>query len=433
MALTPAPLIPPPREATRLSRRCVVVVFAVALLLRAGWGLAAMQRGPAADHLAFPDEVQYWDMGRSLRSGDGLRDELGHRATRMPLYPTLLAALPAAPAGVILARGLQWVVGAFAAVATAALAGVLFDRRTAWFAGLAAAADPFAVFFSSLLLTETLFLLALGLLWWHAARVMTTCTREPSMRPMLILGVLAAAAVHVRESTLGLVFVLLALLLVPAGARRARWKGAAAAIGLVILALLPWAARNRAVIGEWCWTTTRFGISLYDGVGPQADGGSDLGGVKAADAVAGLPEREWNAWFVRESREAVISDPLRVVRLGFVKLARMWNPFPNVESYQSPVVRTISALWTLPVFALAAGGAILWPMQWGRRGVMAVALLLLPALYLSLLHSVFVGSVRYRLGAMPMLEVLAASVAAGLLRRLRDRKPVDHPERAQPR
>jgi hypothetical protein len=425
-------MIPIPREPYRLTRWCIVAVFLVAFVGRAGWGIVSLTRAPSAAALEFPDEVQYWEMGRSLRAGDGLRDELGYRATRMPLYPALLAAMPEAPAGIVLAKALQWIVGAAAAVMFAGLAGVLFDRRTAWLAGLAAALDPFGIFFASLLLTETLFLLAAGALWWWAAHTMLGCTREPATGRMAILGVLAAAAIHVRESTLGLVVLLFALILVPAGARRARWKGAAVGLGIVVLALLPWTARNRAVIGEWCWTTTRFGISLYDGVGPAASGASDLGDVKAADAVAGLPEREWNAWFVAESKKAIFADPVRIVRLGFVKLTRMWNPLPNVETYQSRIVRAISALWTIPVFALAAAGAILWPMQWGRRGIMIVALLLLPALYLSLLHSVFVGSVRYRLGAMPMLEVLAASVAARLLGGLMNRKPGEHSVRPAP-
>jgi hypothetical protein len=47
-----------------------------------------------------------------------------------------------------------------------------------------------------------------------------------------------------------------------------------------------------------------------------------------------------------------------------------------------------------------------------------VVFLLLPALYLSALHSLFVGSVRYRLGAMPMIEILAALAVVALADRL---------------
>jgi len=42
-------------------------------------------------------------------------------------------------------------------------------------------------------------------------------------------------------------------------------------------------------------------------------------------------------------------------------------------------------------------------------GAWAVTMLLLPALVVCVLHAVFVGSVRYRLPAMPMIEILAAA------------------------
>ena len=48
--------------------------------------------------------------------------------------------------------------------------------------------------------------------------------------------------------------------------------------------------------------------------------------------------------------------------------------------------------------------------------------LLLPALYLSALHNLFVGSVRYRLSAMPMLEVLAAVALIALVDWVRGRR-----------
>ena len=113
---------------------------------------------------------------------------------------------------------------------------------------------------------------------------------------------------------------------------------------------------------------------------------------------------------------------MRIVRLAGVKLRRMWNPFPNVESYQSAATRLISAAWTLPVFMLAALGSVVLVVRRREDGWKMAALLLLPALYLSALHCVFVGSVRYRLGAMPMLEILAAYalvviVSAGRRRR----------------
>lgn len=390
----------------RFPLRRFVTIFLIALLLRAGWGTFRLARADDLSALEFPDEEQYWLMAGSVSAGEGLQDELGFRATRMPLYPVGLSVLAATANGVIIAKVLHWVIGAVAAALTAGAAAALFDRRVGLLAGLLTAFDPFLIFFSSLLLTETAFVAVLMALWWLIARIIRQGTK--SLGRWVAVGLVAALCVYVRESSVGLVAVALGFTLVCRRFDRRALLGAAIAAGFVVLALVPWAARNRRVVGEWCWLTTRAGISLYDGVGPQATGDSDLGNIKHMPAVRDLSEVEWNRYFMDESVKAIKSEPGRVVTLAGKKLARMWNPFPNVQTYQSPLVRAVAAIWTIPTFILAVVGALLLTIKSGRQSVRTAIFLLLPALYLSALHSLFVGSVRYRLGAIPMVEILAA-------------------------
>lgn len=156
---------------------------------------------------------------------------------------------------------------------------------------------------------------------------------------------------------------------------------------------------------------------MYDGVGPRADGSSNLADIQQNDEVRGLDEVAWDRHFRRASWEAMRRDPERVVRLAGIKLARTWNPVPNVETYRSAIVRTCAAVWTIPTLALAVAGIILLPKR-GTGGAGVRLFLLLPTFYLSAVHCVFVGSVRYRLPAMPMLELLAALAAVVILRKL---------------
>ena len=124
------------------------------------------------------------------------------------------------------------------------------------------------------------------------------------------------------------------------------------------------------------------------------------------EAVQELSEVEWNRYFWDKSMTIIKGDPGRIARLATVKFARMWNPIPNVETYQSLLIRTVSVLWTLPTFLLALIGTyLLWRMEnhFSRK---ILLWLLLPALYYSAIHSLFIGSIRYRLGAIPMLEML---------------------------
>lgn len=390
---------PSTKQGGRSSRRWrgALLIFGLALLARAGFGLFGSGEGLAAP-LRFDDEIGYWNIARSYAAGNGMVGEFGHRAGRMPLYPWFLSFFVESSRGVAWARGAQWVAGALAAP----LAFLLCRRIApfAWLAGLVVAFDPALVGSASLLLTETLFVTALAGLWLAAPPARRSSPTGPGR--WVVVSVLAAVCVHVRESSLLFVAALCVFLAVRRR-DRAALVGAGFVIAVVFVALLPWAFRNSQVIGQWCWTTTRGGISLYDGVRPGASGAGDLAGVKDAPAVAGLSEVEWNDYFLRASRQAIVDDPWRIAGLIPVKLARTWSPVLHAPQYGSSVVQLIFAAWYVPLFLLALIGV--WAL---RRDPGTAVGLLLPALCVSLLHAVFVGSVRYRLGAIPMLGVLAA-------------------------
>ncbi len=410
-----SPAIQRQRQRRRVAIR-LLIVFLVALVARSGWGIYRFSRVEDPAAVEFDDERQYWMMAASLRAGDGLQDELGFRATRMPLYPGVLSAFTEHPRGVMAARALQWLIGAVGAVFAAMVAMTLFDLHVGFLAGFLVALDPFLIFFSSLLLTETAYVTFLLLLWWLVGALLRTrgCTSHWSW---IAVGAAASLCVYQRESCLGLSLVAIGWIVICRRFERRTLAGAAVAVGVVVLTLIPWALRNERTIGEWCWLTTRAGISLYDGVGSQASGASDLADVKQMPEVRELSEVEWNRYFLDQSWAAIRNSPARIGRLAVTKLSRTWNPFPNVESYQSRMTRAVSVLWIVPVYLLAAAGAGLVATSQEDRCLRTVVFLLLPALYLSAVHCFFVGSVRYRLGAMPMLEILAAVTIVAVLNR----------------
>ena len=390
-----------------ITRSDLLFVFTLALVLRAGFGIALLVRAEDPSALTYPDEEQYWMIATSLWHGEGLVDELGFRATRMPLYPAFLAPLTGLPYGQVAAKALHWLLGAVGAAATAGLGAAMFNRRAGRWAGVFVAVDPFLVFFSSLLLTETAFIVALIVLCRVAWTVARPDDPRTGIRQWALIGLCSLLCVYLRESSVGLVGAMLFMLVAVRRMDRTALAGSVLAVAIVIGGLSPWAMRNHVVTGDWCFLTHRGGISLYDGVGPQATGESNLGDIKQMEAVRGLDEVQWNRFFLAASWRAVRDDPVRIVRLGAVKLARTWNPIPNAESHRTTAVRLVSAFWSIPIFVLAAACTILrsrLKMVTPRR----ILLLILPALYFSAVHCVFVGSVRYRLTSMPLLEILAA-------------------------
>jgi hypothetical protein len=392
-----------PVAASRSRLLPLVGVFALAMLLRAGWAVHRSSGQPgAAAQLQFPDEREYWSLAVSLRDAGELSLPNGDRAKRMGLYPALLAGSVHLPHPVLTARLAQSILGALAAVGVAALAMRLAGVGVGVAAGALVAVDPFAVFFSSLLLTETSFaavLVGFVLCSWPLAE-----RAQPlSLLRLVIAAALAIACVYLRPEAFGFV----ALWAIFALARRRSPARACVQIALIPLlvsaSLVPWAWRNHVMLGEWVWLTTNGGASLYDGQGPQADGSSNLTDVFASPAVAQMSELQRDAFLRSQALQTMRSDPARVLRLAAVKFVRTWNIWPNFGEYRSVKLRAVSAAYMVPVLVLAAVG--LWTL---RDRVRIALVLLLPAMYWTALHCVFVGSLRYRQPAMPFVQILAA-------------------------
>ncbi len=404
-------------------RRWLLVLFVIAAALRVGWVAVrfSSERGAA---LQYPDEEAYRLTARSIAAGAGLADEFGFRATYMPAYPAFLASFEWLSCPLFWARIVQALLGAWVAPATFLLArewarlapaGLNGQVSGAWMAilpGLAVAFDPFLIFFSGLLLTETLFAAALVTAWTLVLPIGQAGDRG-GVRQACAAGAMLWVCVMLRASAV--ILVILVPVAVTVWRRFDRGGVAAGAViaGVVIAGLIPWAARNRVATGEWRWLTTRGGISLYDGLREGATGASDLAHTKRLAAVAGMSEVEWDCYFRSQAWAAARRDPVRMIRLGWRKFLRTWSLTPNVEPYRRGPAAVISAAWMLVVLVSAAVG---WFEH--RGAVRWWAMLLLPVLAFTLLHTIFVGSVRYRLPVMPMVMVLSAAGVAAMFGRL---------------
>jgi hypothetical protein len=182
---------------------------------------------------------------------------------------------------------------------------------------------------------------------------------------------------------------------------------------LIGLLLSPWGMRNVAVLGDFAWLSANGGVTLYDAQGPQADGSSDQSFLKNMPQLAGLSEIELDRALGRLAVEQMQSDPLRVLQLAWVKLLRMWNPLPNVAEYRGGLTAWIGAAYTVAVLALALWAAGLSLRQRSRpRSTRLQFQLWLPVAVFTLLHCIYIGSVRYRVPLMPMLAISAAAVVA---------------------
>jgi 4-amino-4-deoxy-L-arabinose transferase-like glycosyltransferase len=401
-------------------RWCLLAILAAALVLRLGAGWWWQSRLPAGMKFGFGDSEGYWELARTIARGQPYEyGPLKYKVFRTPGYPLVLAPLflasrePPAMWG----RALSALLATVAVGCVAALAKLLFDERTALVAAAITAVHPEAISLGAFVLSEAPFvpLMLLNLMAWTKAWRAT----EPKQVVAWALagGVWAGLATLMRPSWL-LFIPFAAAIGIALGPQRGRHARIAAVMlaGLCIT-MAPWWIRNANVTGRFVPTSLQVGASLYDGLSPTATGASEMSFVRdfvaqqaAADRQPGAePAGLFEDQLDRRMRDAALAwaqqNPARVAQLAGIKLLRMWSPVPNAAEFRSTTLRLILATTFTPVMLLALVGV--W--RYTRRD-WPYLLLVLPAIYFTCLHVIFVSSIRYRQPAMLPLTILAAAV-----------------------
>jgi 4-amino-4-deoxy-L-arabinose transferase-like glycosyltransferase len=399
--------------------KLLALLLAVALVVRLGLALGWHAR--LGEDFAFGDSQSYWTLAGTIADGGPYQyGTYDARIFRTPGYPLLLAPIFLVGGNevgngpsILWGRVFSALFGTVAVGGVWWLARYLFDAKAAWIAGCVAAVYPGAIATSVLVLSEAPFcpLMLANLALWAVAWNCPKPRRAATLA--LAAGMAAGAATLVRPDWL--LFVPLAVIvgLATSGPRKRQLAlGAAALLGLAVV-MTPWWIRNAQVSGRFVPTTLQVGASLYDGLSPTATGASNMDFVErfvrqqreqpVAAAEQDIFEYRLDRRLRGESLAWARAHPGRVARLAGIKFARMWNVWPNEPKLSAWPVRAAVALTYVPVLALGVLGAV-----WLSRRGWPYMLCWLPAVYFTLLHVVFVSSIRYRQPAMLTLIVLAA-------------------------
>jgi hypothetical protein len=420
----------------RAMRGCVLAVLGLALVLRIAaatyWHRAAEKEG----HLfRLGDSHSYWvlasELARGLPYQYGSPDASIFRA---PVYPLVLAPctlIADEHSAVWTARLVGCVLGTLAVGLAMVLAQRLAGSAAMLLTGVLAAIYPGAIGMSIVILSEAVFCpLMLVYLWlWQLA------WRRTSLRSAMGMGVaagcVAGLAVLSRPSWLLFAPMLFAIgvLLGPQRGRHATIFGGTL-LGIA-LTMSPWWVRNASVTGEFVLTTLQVGPSLYDGLHDGATGASDEGMAfmsqfaeeqraedDASDSLRSTFEYRLNRRAQRASLEWIVAHPAEVALLAWRKFLRTWSLWPNGGDIGSGTLRVALTAGCFGILVLACVGSFqrattIEGSCWG------VNFYWLPTVYFTLLHMIFVGSIRYREPAVLVLTVLAGVGLAGGLVRLR--------------
>ena len=213
--------------------------------------------------------------------------------------------------------------------------------------------------------------------------------------------------------------------------RTRSWAGAASVVVAAVLVVVPWVVRNRVQVG--CATLTTDTRALWKANNEQtydilAGGGwiDDVpripGSPHTPEEAAALYAQTGVVEHVDECAQAryyrgLVTDfwrdhPGEKARLAEQATGMLWDPRVTRTEDRAgagglrDTVRTWSALWYLPLFALAAAGLLL-----ARRDLAVLIVSLLA--YQTLAAMVFAGSTRYRA---PWDFLLAVPAAVAVLR-----------------
>jgi hypothetical protein len=343
----------------------------------------------------FPDAQTYLQAGHDLMGTGQIKSDVV-----MPLYPIWVAlwggGVPLYLADALLSAATVWIIGA--------LTLTLFQcPRAAMLAALVAAIYPHFLFYAATGLTETsyLFLLTLAFLLYYRKHFTAGSV-------VLVLSLLMRPAIELLAPLLVVIFVVTV--------HGGTWQEGGRRLihyFLIYLALMiPWWGHNQIKYDEFVRLNLAEGLVLYSGNNPMNQSGGGIWGVdldtKDFNHITNPVAR--NAALKKAAIDYILAEPAHFVKMSTVKFVRFWRLWPYASEYQS---------WKLVVVSLLSYGvmlaaAILFVITQGRRHWRVLVPLVMLAGYLTAVHMVSIGSIRYRLPLEPFIIVLGAAWFAGL-------------------
>ena len=345
----------------------------------------------------------------------------------MPMTAILLSSVILATGPDIWAAKLLWItLSGLTVVPVAAIAWALYPTvQVVLLAACGFAFYPFSIYYSTLLLSETPFLL----LMTGAVATMLILARDEVRTGKwkgngLVLGVLLGllfGVAHLTRPTLVYFFpfVLVWLCVV----NHYSWKVSVLSLITFVCVCAPWTVRNYVAFdGAFIPGTLGSGLVMWEGNNPW----NDRGGVSQPEwarhlwppeeVLTSMNEYQIDEWQKSKAIAHIRAEPGRFVRVSLRRFVRFWNFFPNAKEYRSPFYRWVSFVSIAPIVILALVYPLLRWKRWRQWSLVAMLIA-----YYTVLHVVTIGSIRYRLPLEPTLVAVAAASLVALWSRLTDR------------
>jgi 4-amino-4-deoxy-L-arabinose transferase-like glycosyltransferase len=339
-------------------------------------------------------------------------------AAHPPLYPTVLAGMSFLGFdGVLAHRALGALLGGVTIVLIALIGRRVGGERVGLAAAALAGVYPLLVAADGAPMSESLY----GLLIAACLLVALRLHERRSVRLAAVLGALIGLAALTRSEAL-LLLVLLALPLALTGPRPGRWLRALAACAALVVVLTPWTIRNWSAFDRFTLISHNDSTVLAGANCPFTYHGADLGSWRF-DCISprrtfreGVQAARWRREGIDYARHHASRWPA-LVPVRVLRTWDLWQPRRQLDLAEGRAkwaeAAGVAAYYLL--LPLAAFGAVV--LRRRHRG--AFAILLIPALLVTLSSAVGYGNPRFRHAFEMSIVVLAALALVTLVERRR--------------
>lgn len=403
------------------TRLILLIVLAVALVSRiAGVLLLTNPSEPEGD-------IQHDMYARSLVAGNGFRIDgvlaaTGHETPgsfghdtlysfKPPLYPLFLAGIYKTMSRNFIAVGIvQAILGMLTCLLVYRIGKRMFECRVGLLAAGILAVYPYHVIMAARVSDTTLFTLLMSL----SVVAFMDLAEKPAGARVIGAGVTLGAGILCRSNMLFFAPLAMLWLLIRMWPDNKRAFIVATGTGVVmVLALLPWMARNYAVHGQFVLLGTNGGYTFWQSHNPFTAKylrmGSDLDPIAFNEGIDwqskgldDLSEADQDHWFYQEGFRFISQHPFESIRLAGQKLWCLWGwqLYPDSGNLRK---NALFAITYVPILVLGVVGLILSRRRWRSASLLWGAFLAF-----SLVYVVFYGKTIYRCPLDPFIIVFAA-------------------------
>jgi 4-amino-4-deoxy-L-arabinose transferase-like glycosyltransferase len=344
-------------------------------------------------------------MGADIAEEGLLSEKAG--TFRPPLYPLLIAwCYETFDSPIVSLRLIQVVLSTATCWFLFGIAKELYGPTAGVLAGTIFSLYPLCVFFSAVLMAETLLLFCTGLVYWCLNRY---CMFPNFMRAISI-GICLALGALCKPVMLVWLPGLLAVIYWKCENRSRLMHAFSVLISLFII-ILPWTVRNAYVTNHVVPISTNTGINFLVGNEPGSTGyyrdGIDYWAM--ANEIADYEDDPVirDTKVIRAVIKGVWREPFGFFRMGVVKVLLLWNPLIEDGSWFQRLVILFTSGPLLLVGILGVWKIRSHPLIWCAT---------LFIVSLTIVHAVFFSHVRFRLPIDLVLIVPAACYLSSGLR-----------------